>query len=294
MLTSQYQLGNGRKPGQARSAVRAWTPTITIRASIVLHLLLVVATLVFPDFWLRWLGLAAANHVLLGILGMLPRNRLLGPNLVRLPALYRHDFAVLCFDDGPDPVVTPSVLDILDRHGATASFFCIGSRAHEHPEILHDIVRRGHSVENHTYRHPLGFAAFGITGMRREIERAQASLAGATGRSPRFFRAPAGLRSPLLDPVLARFGLRYVTWTRRGHDTVCRDPGRVLRRLTTGLTAGDILLLHDGSCARTRDDQPVVLAVLPDLLAAIKARGLRAASLPTALAGECTVQPGRP
>lgn len=257
-----------------------------------LHGLALAGLVVSPNLWLRWLAIAAANLALLGLLGMVPRNRLLGPNLVRLPkSCAQANLVALCFDDGPDPVVTLPVLDILERHGATASFFCVGRRARQHPGIVQEIIRGGHSVENHTDRHPLGFAAFGMSGMRGEVERAQAALAGITGHAPRFFRAPAGLRSPLLDPVLARCGLRYATWTRRGHDTIRRDPGRILCRLTTGLAAGDILLLHDGSCARTHDGQPVVLAVLPDLLAEIEARGLRAVSLPTALAAEPAAQP---
>ena len=66
-----------------------------------------------------------------------------------------------------------------------------------------------------------------------------------------FFRAPAGFRSPLLDPVLAGLGLRYVSWTRRGFDTVDGNAAAVLRRLTRRLTAVDVLLLHDGARART-------------------------------------------
>ena len=84
-----------------------------------------------------------------------------------------------------------------------------------------------------------------------------------------------GLRSPLLDPVLARCGLRYVSWTRRGFDGIDRAPARVLRRLADGLAAGDILLLHDS--------KPVVLAVLPGLLEQIAAKGLRSVPIPVAL-----------
>ena len=71
------------------------------------------------------------------------------------------------------------------------------------------------------------------------------------GRAPRFFRAPAGLRSPLLDPVLARLGLTYVSWTRRGLDTIDANPATVLRRLARGLSAGDVLTLHDRPAVRT-------------------------------------------
>ena len=104
-------------------------------------------------------------------------------------------------------------------------------------------------------------------------------LTAITGQAPRFFRAPAGLRSPLLDPVLSRLGLRLATWTRRGFDTGVRDPERVTRRLLRGLGAGHILLLHDGHAARGPDGEPLLLRVLPDVLEAVAAAGLRPVTL---------------
>jgi peptidoglycan/xylan/chitin deacetylase (PgdA/CDA1 family) len=109
----------------------------------------------------------------------------------------------------------------------------------------------------------------GPAGFRRELAAAQQTLAAITGRPPRFFRPPAGVRSPLLDPVLHSLGLQLVTWTRRGFDTRRRNPDHVARRLQDGLGAGDILLLHDGNAARTDHGRPVVLEVLPRLLDAV-------------------------
>ncbi len=86
--------------------------------------------------------------------------------------------------------------------------------------------------------------------MAREIGAAQASLADIVGEAPRFFRAPAGLRNPFLAPVLQRLDLQLVSWTRRGFDTVRRDPDAMLARLGSRLAAGDILLAHDGNAAR--------------------------------------------
>jgi peptidoglycan/xylan/chitin deacetylase (PgdA/CDA1 family) len=97
-------------------------------------------------------------------------------------------------------------------------------------------------------------------------------IANVTGRPPAFFRAPAGFRSPLLDHVLAVRGLRYVSWTRRGFDTVQSDPGRVLQRLSRGLAAGDLLLMHDR--------MPIVLQLLPLLLERLAQAGLKPVSLP--------------
>jgi peptidoglycan/xylan/chitin deacetylase (PgdA/CDA1 family) len=260
-----------------------WNPAPAIRFSFWFHIAGVLIAMAYPSYWLWVAAVLASNHVLLGLSGMLPKSQLVGANLVRLPeAAARRGQVALTFDDGPDEQVTPQVLDLLDRHGAKASFFCIAEKVAAHPELVRDIVRRGHSVENHSYRHPNAFACYGVPALRREVEAAQKVIGGITGRLPVFFRAPAGLRSPLLDPVMAWTGLRYISWTRRGYDAVRGDPAGVLRRLTRGLAAGDVLLLHDGSAARTRAGQPVVLAVLPELLDRLAARGLKVVSLPTA------------
>ena len=128
------------------------------------------------------------------------------------------------------------------------------------------------------------FAAYPPWALRREVDRAQAILTALAGRAPRFFRAPAGLRSPLLAPVLARAGLDYASWRRRGFDTVTRDSRKVLHRLTRDLRAGDIILLHDTGRSRARGGTPVVLEVLPELLRRIDDAGFRALSLPMGVA----------
>ena len=194
-------------------------------------------------------------------------------------AVSRNEIA-LTFDDGPDPDVTPKVLDILDSHQAKASFFVIGDKAAAHPELIREIVKRGHSIENHSRKHSSFFGFFAWTALREDIGTAQEIIAGITGQAPAFFRAPMGIRNPLVDPVIARLGLRYITWTRRGFDTVTGDPAVVLQRLTHDLSAGDILLLHD---RRTRARRAIVLEVLPALLDRIAAAGLKPVSLPLAM-----------
>ena len=123
----------------------------------------------------------------------------------------------------------------------------------------------------------------GVRGFVRELRLAQETLTRITGRAPQFFRAPAGLRSPLLDPALNRTGLQLSAWTRRGFDTVDHDADKVARRLLRKLGAGDILLLHDGNAARTARGVPVILEVLPRVLDAIRAAGLQPVTLCGAL-----------
>ena len=109
-------------------------------------------------------------------------------------------------------------------------------------------------------------------------------LADITSAPPRFFRAPFGIRNPLLEPALCRLGLRLASWTRRGYDTREASPEKVCRRLLRGLAAGDILLLHDANSALTAGGGPVLRQVLPRVLDAIDTKGLRGIALPEALA----------
>lgn len=257
---------------------RGWPPVLT--GSAALHAAGAAAFAVAPGYWPWVVGTLAADHAVMAAAGMQPRSRLLGPNIVRLPAGVRARSEVaLTFDDGPDKTATPAVLDILDRHGATASFFCVASRGAGEPALVREIVARGHDVENHTFHHPHAFACYGPRALAAEIGRAQDILAGLSGRRPIFFRAPGGLRSSLLEPVLRTLGLSLVSWTRRGFDGVPADPKRVLARLLRGMSAGDVLVLHDGG----RSGGRAALQVLPPLLRAIADRGLRPVSLRRAL-----------
>jgi peptidoglycan/xylan/chitin deacetylase (PgdA/CDA1 family) len=255
-----------------------------IRASMALHLLAVIVLFGAPGRWPWALGVVVANHAVLAALGLWPRSRWLGPNWTRLPdaAAARHEIA-LTIDDGPDPIVTPRLLDLFDRGAARATFFCIGDKAERYPDLCREIVRRGHAVENHSQHHRHRFALLGPAGFRRELQAAQDTLTRITGQRPEFFRAPAGLRNPLLDPVLTQLGLRLVSWTARGIDTRIGDTARVTSRLLKDLRPGAILLLHDGNAARTRDGVPVILEVLPAVLAAAAAAGLRCVTLRAAL-----------
>jgi peptidoglycan/xylan/chitin deacetylase (PgdA/CDA1 family) len=268
---------------------RPYRPPALLLGSLALHVAGAAALAVAPRHWRLVAGALVADHVTLAAASLWPRGQWVGANRLRLPAAAVHRGEVsLTFDDGPDPEVTPRVLDLLDRAGMRATFFVIGRRARAHPRLAAEIVRRGHRVENHTDTHPSLFPFYPAPLLRREIEGAQDAIAAATGERPRLFRAPAGLRNPLLDWVLHGSGLRHVAWTRRGFDAVESDAAAVARRLLAGLAPGDILLLHDGRAHGRRGGSggnggnPVVLEVLPRLLDALVARGLRSVPVPVA------------
>lgn len=262
-----------------------WQLTPFLALSAILHVFALLFVLMLPKYWLSVIAAIVADHLSIVAAGLLPRCQLLGANWTQLPAAsgQRGEIA-LTIDDGPDPEVTPQVLDILDAYHAKATFFCIGKQAQNYPELCREIVQRGHAVENHTQHHWHYFSLLINTKrIRAEIAAAQHSLTSITGIQPLFFRPTAGLRNFLLEPILCGLGLQLVSWTRRGFDTREKQPAQVLNKLLKNLKAGDILLLHDGHAARTVEGVPVIVAVLPELLAALKAAKLNSVTLRSAV-----------
>lgn len=253
-----------------------WQPTWFIRATLALHVLALLALVGWPERWPWALGAIVLNHLVIAAIGLWPRSHWLGVNWTQLPAAAaaRNEIA-LTIDDGPDPLVTPQVLDLLETHAVRATFFCIGEKARRYPDLCREIVRRGHAVENHSQHHHHHFSLTGPTAIAHELLSAQDTFAGITGQRPLFFRAPAGLRNPFLGPVLCHLGLTLASWSVRGFDTRRGDAKRVGDRLKRGLRAGAIILLHDGNSARSPAGRPVILEVLPDLFESAAAARLR-------------------
>jgi peptidoglycan-N-acetylglucosamine deacetylase len=182
----------------------------------------------------------------------------------------------LTFDDGPDPVHTRAVLDLLDSRGHRATFFVIGARGERHVDLLDEIVRRGHGLGNHSYRHSWATPALPVRRLVADLERAQATLR-RVGPAPRWFRPPIGIVSPRIAAAARRTGLTLVGWTASARDGTRTDPGRALRRLLRVARPGAILALHDAAEHGTHE--PAVRRLLPPLLDALDARGLRSVTL---------------
>jgi peptidoglycan-N-acetylglucosamine deacetylase len=266
-------------------ATKPWRPSPFMLLSGACHVAVLVLLFVEWRWWPVLLIVIVINHLAIVAAGLWPRSALQGPNVLQLPqaSSARREIAIT-IDDGPDPAVTPQVLEILARHGAKATFFCIGEHAARHPDLCRAIAAAGHDVENHGQRHPHTASLMGIRGWHAEIDGAQQTLTSITGRRPQFYRAVAGLRNPFLDPVLHRLGLRLATWSARGFDTRCRDPHKVLARLLVHTRPGAILLLHDGHAARSPQGVPVIVDALPLLLRELRERHLHPVTLSRAFA----------
>jgi len=212
--------------------------------------LLLLSQLLVAWVWWRWgwgagLPLMLATHALAWWGVLAPNAALYGPVLSRLPWTGREIW--LTIDDGPSDD-TAAVLDLLDAHAAKATFFLVGDRAAARPELVREIVRRGHGIGNHSRSHPQArFWALGPRRMRGEIEDAQRQLAAIAGRAPRWFRAVVGHANPFVSAPLRDAGLARVAWSARGFDAVHRDVAGVVSRIERDLAPGAIVLLHEGA-----------------------------------------------
>ena len=185
----------------------------------------------------------------------------------------------LTFDDGPNPAVTPGLLDVLDRHSARATFFLIGKFARACPDLVREIAARGHLLGNHTETHPnLVFQS--RARIREELLRCQEAVAGATqSDSPLWMRPPYGYRSPLLDTEVRRAGLRgVVMWSLICGDWKPRSPGRLIAKLACVErrrdSRGDIIVLHDGDHRALGGDRHHIITALAHWLPRWRDAGL--------------------
>ncbi|HOO71275.1 MAG TPA: polysaccharide deacetylase family protein [Spirochaetota bacterium] len=156
----------------------------------------------------------------------------------------KEKLASLTFDDGPDPRSTVPLLHLLDRHGVKAAFFLTGRRAARHPELVREIVRRGHPVGNHSYSHDPFLMLRGTARLRDEIRSAQEILCGF-GVTPLAFRPPVGITTPRLWRVLLDMGMYCMNFSNRPADFGNRRITGLARRVMRKLAPGDLILLHD-------------------------------------------------
>lgn len=151
----------------------------------------------------------------------------------------------LTFDDGPDEVNTPKILDILDRHKIRATFFVIGKKAERHRELVKEIHRRGHTIGNHSYSHAFFFDLYGRKKMEQDLLRCEQVIFEITGEKPVLFRPPYGVTNPTVARVVKKLGYKVVGWSVRSMDTKIKDDKKLADRVIKGLQPGAIVLLHD-------------------------------------------------
>jgi peptidoglycan/xylan/chitin deacetylase (PgdA/CDA1 family) len=234
--------------------------------SVILAISAVLALLyVFHLFGFFFIVLGATTLSIVYLL-FHPRNQWLVANRSRVDGAR---CVALTFDDGPDPVYTPKLLDLLREKNVKATFFVIGKRADQNPEIVRRAWAEGHLIANHTWSHYSLFCFLMPGRLGDEIERCAESIRRSCGFRPRLFRSPVGLRHPLLAPYLENAGLEYISWSIRTLDTFTADPGVLAQRILNKAASGDIILLHD-HLPRGTD---AMLQALPLVIDELRGRG---------------------
>lgn len=190
--------------------------------------------------------------------------------------------AALTFDDGPDPITTPLVLDLLERHGAKGTFFILGKHAVQHPQLVKRIAESGHAVANHSFDH----TRFPSLGHRERIAQMEACETAIAPYGCKLFRPPRGLQSARSRIDAFLLGYQVVTWNVVAQDWELRDPAWTLERLESEVKPGSIVLLHDAlfdaDCDAAKDRQPMLAAL--DAFLTRNPRGLRYVTVPALLA----------
>ncbi|HTF21171.1 MAG TPA: polysaccharide deacetylase family protein [Chryseolinea sp.] len=188
-----------------------------------------------------------------------------------VPVLWRGAEAsgavALTFDDGPVAGRTDKILDILSQHQAPAAFFCIGKRVEAHPQLVHRMHHAGHLVANHSYFHRVTFDLQSSSSIGAELRTTDLAIERAIGNMPVYFRPPFGVTNPMVGAAVRKGKYTTIGWSIRSLDTVINDRARLLRRITSSLKGGDIILLHDHG--------PCTVDILSDLLKQISALGLK-------------------
>jgi peptidoglycan/xylan/chitin deacetylase (PgdA/CDA1 family) len=185
----------------------------------------------------------------------------------------------LTFDDGPDPQSTPLLLDLLDRYRAAATFFITGQNAERYPDLVRDILARGHAIGNHSYSHDNFVMCKSHRTLVREINAAQ-QLFRRFGVVPLAFRPPVGITSPRLPRALDETGLFIVNFSRRAGDMGNRRVKHLAERILKRLRWGDIVMLHD-IYPKKEDLTACWREQIETVLAGIRQKGLAVVPLTT-------------
>lgn len=176
------------------------------------------------------------------------------------------DAVALTFDDGPNPVLTPWILDLLDRYQAKATFLLVGKQVEMYPELTREIARRGHEIGCHSYTHS-NMRQLSQLGAERELVMCRLAIRRACGQFTTLFRPPGGNYDPQVREAVLATGFCTVFWTENITSYPGQGGAQILPRMLGKIDRSGIVLLHNGF-DETRE-------VLPLLLPALAERGLK-------------------
>lgn len=231
---------------------------------------LIFYLLVFDAFFIAGLLLLLGFDWYWSLLGLLPIGFIaLASSQIQwnffLPAVHSvqitENKVALTFDDGPHPVYTPQVLDILKKYNAKAGFFLIGKNVRQNPHLTERIIKEGHTIGNHSFTHSKTIDFKDKKGWLKELEETDSEIQKITGNRPRFFRPPYGVTTPHLGSAIEKSGHLVIGWDVRSFDTTTKNPQALAEKVIKKTKNGSIILLHD----RHEMIVPILEQLLPEL-----------------------------
>jgi peptidoglycan/xylan/chitin deacetylase (PgdA/CDA1 family) len=188
------------------------------------------------------------------------------------------DAIALTFDDGPSLTATPDILDLLKEHAGVATFFMIGERVRQHPDLAKRVFDEGHQIANHSDRH-IAFRSLAPSVSKKEIEKAEQTFRSVMGVAPRFYRPPKGLINRNVIHGLSVAGYFVVTWSLMPGDYFRWHTAAWIAKRLAKVRPGDIVVLHDGLSLQPEPDRTRTLSILPEFMREMKKRGIRLVSI---------------
>ena len=179
-----------------------------------------------------------------------------------------NNIVALTFDDGPDPHITPKILDILEEYSITAAFFAIGENVQKYPEVVKRIVNSGHQLANHSWSHqrPTSIAA---SDLMDDVKKTQKILEEQY-TCTRLFRPPYGLVTPEQMQQLTLHGYKAVIWSVDSMDWYTTTALEIQKCVLDKVHPGAIILMH---CAGNQRNRQATIQALPGIIQDLKKRG---------------------
>lgn len=210
--------------------------------------------------------------------------RLPSPNLFwRERVVYKfptkEKIVALTFDDGPHPIFTPEILQILDKYRVKATFFMIGNRMEKYSDIAREVFVRGHAIGNHTYTHPFNIEAYTQEQIVWELEKCEQVIERMTGKRSHLFRPPRGLVDGTIVRIAEEKGYRVILWTVSADHHDATTPQLMAQRVLKHICPGSIILAHDGRVGIRWKD----VAATPIIIKSLLQQGYRFATIPELL-----------
>ena len=197
------------------------------------------------------------------------------------------NLVALTFDDGPAQPTTIQIMDLLDKYSVKATFFISGANALSHPEIIREIIARGHTIGNHSFNHNPFVMLRSYNYLYQEIFRAQEVLR-KMGIQTLAFRPPVGIINPKLAPILDKMGMFCVTFSCRAFDAGNRCVKNLSSRILKKVKADDIILLHDVP-PHSKEDSVILLLEIETILSGLTVKGLKIVPLSTLINREVMI-----